>query len=124
MIHELGADALERANRLPELAPLEGVRARGVVGALREADGQRSNPDPSRIEHLEGVHETLALRTQKLVLRHAAILEDHLARLARPHAEFVFLPAGPDTGRVHFHDERGNTAGAPAAVAHRHHDDY
>src|SRR5262249_55577702 len=93
VLDELRANALERADRLAELLPHERIVPRRLVGALRQADRQRRDADPSCVEDLQRVDEPLSLFAEQVGRRHAAILEDHLARLARPHPELVFLPA-------------------------------
>src|SRR5438552_14497078 len=91
IVDELRADALERADWLAELLPFEGVVSRGFVRPLRKADGERRNADAPRIEHLQRVDEPLPFLAEHLETWHAAVLEDHLARLARAHAQLVFF---------------------------------
>src|SRR4029453_7514259 len=76
----------------------------------------------ARIEHLEGIDEPLALGAEHLRRRHAAILEDHFARIARAHPELVFLLARAKPWRATLDDEGGNAAAALAAAGHRHDD--
>ena len=123
VVHELGADALKRADRLPELRPHERVVARRLVGTLRQADRERGDADTPGVEHLQGVDEPLALDAEQLCLGHAAVLEDHLARLAGAHPELVFLLAGAKPWRAALDDERRDAPRALAARGHRHHDD-
>ncbi len=54
--------------------------------------------------------------------RHAAILEDHLTRVAGAHAQFVFLLARLQPGCPARHDECGNAAAALIPIGDRHHD--
>ena len=46
------------------------------------------------IEHLHRVDEPLPLGAQQLIGRDPAVLEQHFARVARAHAQLVFLLAG------------------------------
>ena len=57
------------ADRLAELLPLERVGARGLVGALRQADGERRDADAAGIEHLQRVDEPLPLGAEQLAAR-------------------------------------------------------
>ncbi len=77
-----------------------GVFERGVVGALRHADGKRGDRNAAAIENAQAVDEALAWLAEQLRLRDAAIGEDHFAGGAGAEAEFVFLFAGAKTGRV------------------------
>src|SRR2546430_2718226 len=66
IVHELRADALERADRLAELLPLERVAPRGFVRPLGETDGERRDADASRVEHLQRVDEPLPFQAERL----------------------------------------------------------
>ena len=54
-----------RPNCLPQL----GVTQRGVVGALRHADGERGDGDAAAVENLEAVDEAFAFLAEQLRLR-------------------------------------------------------
>ena len=51
--------AWNSAIALAELAPLERVPARRLVGALRQPDRQRGDADAAGIEHLHRLQEAL-----------------------------------------------------------------
>src|SRR3989442_4110441 len=122
ILDELRADALERPDGLAELLPHERIVARRLVRALREPDRERRNANPSRVEHLQRVDESLSLFAQQVERRHAAILEEDLARLARAHPELVLFLAKPEPRGPAFDDEGGNAAVSLAPIGHGHHD--
>ena len=83
---------------------------------MREPDGQRRDPDAAGIEHLQRVDEPLAFLADERLRRHAAILEDHFARVARAHPELVLLLAGLQPRRAALDDERRDAAPALRAI--------
>src|SRR5688572_29681835 len=124
VVHQLGADALKRSDRLPELFAFECIRSRGIVRALGESHGERGDADAAGIQHLERVDESLSLRAEQLAGGNAAILEDQFARLAGAHAELVLLLARPESRRPLLDDEGGDPTVALAAIGDRRHDHY
>ena len=92
-VDELPLDRLERRDRLAELRALEGVAARGFVGALRQADRQRRDADAARVEHLQRVDEALVLGAEQRVGRHAAV-RGRSPRSCRWRACRACLPCG------------------------------
>src|SRR5581483_9460685 len=88
-VRQLELDRLERRDRLPELLPLQGVRVREVVGALREADAHRSDRDPPAVEDLQELAEALAALAEQVPLRNRAALEGELAGVGRAPAELL-----------------------------------
>ena len=91
------------------------IAARGFVRALRQSDRERRDADAAGVEHLQRVDEALPFDSEQLRRRHAAVLEDDLARLAGPHAELVFLLAGAKPWRAALDDERGDARDCPCA---------
>src|SRR5688572_10223906 len=123
VVHQLGADALKRPDRLAELVALEGVGPGGIIGALCEPDGQRRDAYPAGIQDLQGVDEALPFRSQQLGGGDPALVENHFARLARAHAELVLFLAGAKTGRPFLNNEGGDAAIPFRAVGHGSDDD-
>src|SRR5205814_2481845 len=78
-IGQLVLDRLEFGNEAAELLPLLRVFQRCVEGALRNADRERGDRNPSAVENSQAVYESLASLTEKLRTREAAIREEHLA---------------------------------------------
>ena len=74
------------------------------------------------IEHLQRVDESAPLLAEQLRRRHTAVLEDHLARVARAHPELVLLAPGGHAGRAMLDDERGEPAVPFRRVRDGHHD--
>ena len=109
---------LELGDRLPELAPLLRVVERRFVGALRQADRQRGDPDAAAVEHLQRVDEALPFLAEQLVGRHAAVVEDDFARVAGAHAELVLFLAGRHARRPVFDDEGRDAAMSLRPVGH------
>ena len=59
---------------------------------------------------------------EQVIGRHAAVVEEHFARVAGAHAELVFLLAGRHARRAALDDERGDALRPCGAVGDRHHD--
>ncbi len=121
-IDQLVLDGLEFGDGPAELFAQLGVVQRGVVSALRHADGERGDGDAAAIEDLQAVDEALAAFAQQLGSGKAAVFEDHFAGGAGAQAELVFLLAGAEPGRALFDDEGGDAMLRGGAVGDRHGD--
>ena len=87
---------------------LLGVAHRALVGALRHAQAERCDRNAPTVEDLQAVDEAFAFLAQQIFGGHAAIGENHFARVARAQAELVFLLAGTKAGSSLLDDERGD----------------
>ena len=87
-----------------------------VQRALREADHLRADADAAFVERLDGDLVALADLAEHVRSRHAAVLEDQLARAARTDAELVFLLADREAGRVALDQERRDALVAGAGI--------
>src|SRR5205823_7218965 len=97
---ELELRVLEGGDGLPERVPLAHVGDR--VGERSAAGGERGDRDRDALllellhEHLEA----LALAAEQVPDRHAAVLEEELARVLRVEAELVELAAADEARRI------------------------
>ena len=86
---------------------------------------ERRDADAPGVEHLHGLDEPLPSSPMSCVGRHAAVLEQHLARVARPHAELVLLLAGAQARRVPRSTTNAEMPRVPGRpVGHRHRDQH
>ena len=94
-VGQLPLDRLERRDRLAELLALLRVAQRRLVGALRQADRQRRDPDAAAVEHLQRVDEALPFLAEQLrrPARGSPRRCTSLVSLARMPSLFSFLPA-------------------------------
>ena len=104
---------LEAADRLAERLALLRVAQRRFVGPLREPDRQRGDANPPGIQDLHRVDEALSLLAKQLIGGNAAVVEEHLAGVARAHAELVFLLPGRHARRAVLDDERRDALACP-----------
>src|SRR4051812_5531666 len=119
-VGQLPLNSLKARDRLAECFTVARVAEGRFVRTLRQSDRQRGDADAAGVEHLHRVDEPLAFLTEQLVARDAAVFEQHLAGVARPHAELVFFLAGGHAGRAAIDDERGNALAAARAIGHGH----
>ncbi len=84
-VRQLELHRLKLADRLPKLFSLLGVFRGCFKRALRHAQRERRNRNPSSIENLQAASESFAFRPKQVFLRHAAIVENHFRRVARAH---------------------------------------
>ena len=113
-------DRLKLGDRTAELLSQLGILQRGIVGALRHADGQRRDGNPAAVQNLQAVDEAFAALAQKLRLRQPAVVENHFAGGAGAQAELVLLLAGAKSGRAFLDDECGDAMLRGRSVGHRH----
>src|SRR5687767_4432233 len=73
VLHQLRADALELSNRTTELPTHERIVARSLIGALRQTNRERRDPNASGVEHLQRVDESLPFGAEQLRMRDAAL---------------------------------------------------
>src|SRR5262249_19766595 len=84
---ELVLHRLEVRDRFPELLALLRVAERVVERALRQPDHLRADADAPLVQRLDGDLVALADLAEDVRARHAAVVEDQLARAARADAE-------------------------------------
>src|SRR4029079_16703450 len=113
---ELMLDGLELRNRLAELLPFLRIRDRVEQRPLREAEHLRADANPSFVERFDGRLVPLADVAEHVRLRHAAVLENQLARAAGANPELVLLLADRESRETAFDDERGDAAIARLGV--------
>src|SRR3954470_1922829 len=77
-VRELELDRLELADPLPELAPLECIRACRVEGGLCDPECLRGDPDAAAVERAHRDGEALPLLVQQAVTAHACALDDEV----------------------------------------------
>src|SRR6185437_15859826 len=121
-VRELELNGLKIGDGLAELFAFLGVAHRALIRALRHAEAERRNRNAAAIEDLEAVDEALALGTEKIFRRHAAIGEDHFAGIARAQAEFIFFFPGTKARSSLLNDECGNAVVLLGSVRDGHRD--
>ena len=87
-----------------------------IERALREADHLRADADASFVQRLDRDLVALADLAEHVRARHAAVLEQQLARAARADAELVFLLADREPGEAALDEKRGDAAVAGVGI--------
>src|SRR5262249_35150050 len=99
---------------------LLGIGSRHLDASLGDAERARTVLDAADIEPLLTEAHAFAFRTDTVARRHAHVVEHDFPRLVAHHG-FI---AGPElhTGRIHIHDEAGNTAARALCAVGRDHE--
>src|ERR1017187_7053868 len=119
-IDQFVLDGLKLRDGPRELLAQLGIAERGVVRALRHADGKRGNRNAAAVEHLQAVDKAIVPLTQELLRRQAAIFENHFAGGAGAQPQLVFLFAQTEPRRAFVHDKSGNAVLGGGAVGDGH----
>ena len=109
-------DQLLVADRPPELRALEGVVARVLQRAARQADASGGDADPARAKGRQGDLEPLPLVPEPVLGGNPGFLEDQLVAGRGPNAHLSFLRPEPEALRLALDHERRDPVLAPAAV--------
>ena len=92
---------------------------REIKRPLRDAHRLRAHAGPRHVERLHGGDEAGAFAPQAVLDRHAAILEDQLARGGGANAELVFLLAEAESRRALLDHDAGGAARALGGIGER-----
>jgi len=103
-----------------ELLSFARVTRGGREGALRHSERESGDGNSAAVQNLQTVFEAFAFGAEQLRGGNAAIAEDDFGRIAGAHAELVLFFARAKTGRVFFHDERGNSVRALRCIGDGH----
>src|ERR1019366_2495922 len=104
-LRDLELDTLELADGATELLALLRVLDGEFPCATRQSEHLRADTDAAFIQRLDGDLVALADFAQHVVLGHAAIFHNQLAGAGSPDAEFVFLLADGESGKILLDDE-------------------
>src|SRR5207302_8302039 len=85
-------------------------------GAAGHAEHLCADADATLVQRLDGDLVALAGLAQDVLLRHAAVFEDQLARGGGPDAELVLLLADGEAGEVALDEKGGNALVAGVGV--------
>ena len=89
-------DPLKFGDRFAELLAHSGVGERLFIGPLGEAERQRGEADPPRIESMHEIDEPFPFPTQQIFHGDLDILEDQLTSIRGAPTELVFLLSGAE----------------------------
>src|SRR5205807_873393 len=97
-IRQLELDRLKLADRFAELPPLLRISHRGIERSARHPQAQRSNRDPSAIQHPHRILESIAFIANHALGRNLTIFKDQLRGIASPEPQLVLFSARPKPG--------------------------
>src|SRR5439155_810622 len=103
---QLELHTLKVTDGLAKLLALTGVGDGVIERATRQANHLRANGDPAFVERLDGDLVPLAHFTHHVLARHAAIVENQLARGRRAEAQLVLLFAYLEAGKAALDEKR------------------
>jgi hypothetical protein len=115
-VRESKLDCLKLLDGFPELTTVRGVAGGVCQRRLSDAHGLRRDAEPAGVERLHGVNEAQPRLAEKVVLRHAHLLEVQLhgGRRAEPH--LVFLLSNREARQVRRDHERADASRATTVL--------
>src|SRR5215467_2989598 len=113
---QLELHALKVADGLAELLALAGVGDGVVERTTRQTNHLGADGDAALVERLDSNLVALAHFTHYVLARHAAIVEDQLARGRRPETQLVLLVAHLEAGKGALDEERRDATIALAGI--------
>src|SRR5204862_1756459 len=102
---------LELGDWLFELDVLLRLATRRLERRARDTDRPCADPDPSFVEDLQRVEETLVDLPQPLLVADLDLFQDQLGRVRRVQPHLLDALAGAKAGRSALDDERGQPLG-------------
>src|SRR4029453_8891538 len=99
------------------------VLERQLEGSLRETRHLRADADAALVECLDRDLVALAGLAERVLLRHAAALQDQLAGRGSADPELVLLLADAEAGIRPLHQEARDPLVALRGIERRHHDE-
>ena len=121
-VGQLVLHRLEIPDGAAERRALLGIAHRLLHGRLGQAERLAADADAPRVQGDHGALEPLAFATQEVLLRHPAVVQDHLARGHTLDPHQVLLGAGREAGRPLLHQEQRDAL-VSFAFVHGRHDD-
>ena len=100
-----------------------GVADGRLVGSLRDPYALRGDAYPAAVEHLHRLAEPLALRSEPVLHRDRAVLEDQLGCGGCPDAHLAVLGVDGEALAVPLHDQGQHTPAPQGRVLGRQHDE-